>query len=283
VGSDSFTFRAFDGTAFSAEATITIDIIATNATPVAREGNITVPPNTESALKLLGSDPDGDGIQYVVLTQPLHGELAGEPPNLTYTPRTDYLGPDRFEFRVVDGFATSEPATFNIQVARLNRAPVAVDQVVAAEQNKVTSFGLCATDPDQDPVRVVILKGPRSGLIYGHGTNITYAPKGGVLGSDSFTYKLWDGQRFGNVGHVTVNISVAGELRPPTFTSIESADGLVALSLEVNQNRPLRIEASTNLVDWFILVPTTTPTKATFEFEDTNGPGAMRYYRAVRE
>ena len=283
VGSDSFTFRAFDGTAYSEEATITINIIATNATPIAREGNITVHPDTQSALKLLGTDPDGDAIQFVVVTQPLHGELSGNPPNLLYKPRADYLGPDRFEFHVFDGFATSERATFNIQVARHNRAPVAVDQLIAAEQNKVTRFDLSATDPDQDPVQVVILKGPRSGLIYGQGTSITYAPKGSVVGSDSFTYKLWDGQRFGNVGRVTVNISVGGELKPPMFTSIENVDGVMELRLSVSQDRPLRIEASTNLVEWFILAPSTTPTKATFEFQDTSAPATMRYYRAVRE
>jgi hypothetical protein len=283
VGSDSFTFRAFDGTAYSEEATITIGIIATNATPVAREGNIIVHPNTESALMLLGTDPDGDEIQFVVLTQPLHGELLGNPPDLLYTPRNDYLGPDRFEFRVFDGFATSAAATFNIQVSRQNRAPVAVDQIVAAEQNRITSFDLTASDPDDDPVRVVILKGPRSGLVYGHGTNITYVPKGSVIGSDSFTYKLWDGQRFGNVGRVTVHISAPGEQKPPGFTGIETVDGIVELSLSVSPNRPLRIEASTNMIDWFIVGPSTIPTKTTFEFQDTSAPAAMRYYRAVRE
>jgi large repetitive protein len=283
VGSDSFTFRAFDGTAYSEEATITINIIATNATPIARESNITVHPDTESELKLLGVDPDGDAIHFVVLTQPLHGELSGNPPNLLYKPRVDYLGPDRFEFQVFDGLATSEPATFNIQVARNNRAPLAVDQVIAVEQNKVTRFDLSAMDPDEDSVQVVILKGPRSGLIYGQGTSITYAPRGSVLGSDSFTYKLWDGQRFGNVGRVTVNISVGGELKPPMFTSIENVDGVMELQLSVSQDRPLRLEASTNLVEWFILAPSTTPTKATFEFQDTNAPATMLYYRAVRE
>ncbi|MGZ8938486.1 MAG: Ig-like domain-containing protein, partial [Limisphaerales bacterium] len=283
VGEVSFTFRAFDGTAHSAEAAITIGIIATNAAPRARESTVTVQPNTESPLRLSGSDPDGDSVTFEVLTEPLHGQLSGEPPNLTYLPRTNYLGPDRFEFRVTDGFATSDPAVFTIQVVRENRPPKAIDQVVAAELNLPASFALNASDPDDDPVRVIILKGPRSGVLYGSGTNITYAPRTSAVSFDSFTYKLWDGQRFGNVARVSVNLSEPGEENPPVFTSIQTVDGILRLNLTVTEREPFRIEASTDLTEWFILLPTTTANASTFQFHDTNTSSKMRYYRAVAE
>jgi hypothetical protein len=49
--------------------------------------------NTPLSLTLPGRDPDGDQITFSVLTQPLHGALAGTPPKLTYTPITNFLGP----------------------------------------------------------------------------------------------------------------------------------------------------------------------------------------------
>lgn len=283
VGQASFSFRAFDGTAASADAIINIGIIATNASPRARDGNATVQPNSESTLRLTGSDPDGDLISFEVLTEPLHGQLSGTPPDLTYRPRKDYLGPDRFEFRVTDGFATSAAASFNIQVVRQNRPPKAVDQSISAELNLPASFALNASDPDEDPIRVIILKGPRNGVLYGSGTNLTYAPKSGTVSFDSFTYKLWDGQRFGNVARVSLNLFEPGEERPPAFTSIRTVNGIVQLSLSVTEGVPFRVETSANLKDWSILLPSTIVNAPTFHFQDTNPPVKMRYYRAVSE
>jgi hypothetical protein len=217
------------------------------------------------------------------VTPPLHGTLAGTAPDLLYLPEMDYLGPDRFEFRVTDGFAISEPAVFSIQVARQNRAPKANDQTVSTVQNQRVNFNLNASDADGDPLRVIILKGPRSGFVYGTGTNFNYLPKSAILGVDTFTYKLWDGQKFGNVGTVSVIISAPGEERPPSFTSIRTFGGLVQLSLGVPQGKPFRIEASTNLADWFVLVPSTTVDGTNYQFHENLTSNPNRYYRAVKE
>ena len=282
LGQASFTFRAYDGTAYSEAATIKIGVIATNATPRARTGSASVQPDTSTELLLSGFDPDGDVFQFQLVTQPLHGQLSGTPPNLVYLPSANYLGPDRFEFAVNDGFATSEPATFLIQVMRQNRPPRALDQFVAAELNRPANFNLHASDPDGDPVRVIILKGPGNGNLYGSGTNITYASRTSSVGSDWFTYKLWDGQRFGNIARVSLNISPVEE-KAPTFTMIQNVDGGVDLRLSVAPLKPFRIEASSNLINWFVLVPTTTTAGETFQFVDEDAPAGMRYYRAVRE
>ncbi|HEX7862369.1 MAG TPA: Ig-like domain-containing protein [Verrucomicrobiae bacterium] len=283
IGEASFTYRAFDGTATSEVATITIGIIETNAAPRAREGSASVQPNSDNELKLSGTDPDGDLITFELVSSPIHGQLSGAPPDLVYTPRQDYLGPDRFEFRVTDGFATSEPALFSIQVERSNRPPQARDQMVSAEQNIPVNFNLDASDADLDPVRVVILKGPRYGMVYGAYTNFTYVPKPGILGTDTFTYKLWDGQRFGNVGNVTISIGLPPPDAPPAFTSIEAFDGAVQFRLRVTAGKAFRVESSANLRDWDVVLPSTIPAGDTFDFGDFNPDGVVRIYRAVRE
>ena len=282
VGEDSFTFRAFDGTVFGGEARITIGVIATNATPSGVDGNATVQPNSSTRLKLSGEDPDGDSIQFVIMTEPLHGTISGVPPEVTYTPETNYLGPDRFEFKVTDSFDESPVATFTLEVMRQNRAPVAKDQAVDAGVNEPVAFVLEASDPDEDTLRTVILKGPSQGLVYGSGTNFIYVPKPGALGADVFTYKLWDGQKFGNVGRVTMMISPAPQDRPPAFTSISEAGGVVTLVLDVPAGKSFSVEASTNLVNWNVLSGPMVSPSTKFQLSDTNRAGEARFYRAVR-
>ncbi|MBI3640554.1 MAG: DNRLRE domain-containing protein, partial [Thaumarchaeota archaeon] len=47
---------------------------------------------------------------------PSHGALSGVAPNLTYTPDSNYHGPDSFTFTTSDGTNTSDPATVSITV-----------------------------------------------------------------------------------------------------------------------------------------------------------------------
>ena len=63
---------------------------------------------------------------FSIATNPTHGTLSGFNPatgEVTYTPATDYAGPDSFTFTVNDGTTESAPATVSITVE--NQAPTA--------------------------------------------------------------------------------------------------------------------------------------------------------------
>ena len=280
VGEGSFAFRAHDGLAYSEEATISIGIIATNAAPRASDSSGRVQPNSQTKLDISASDPDGDNIQFVIVTPPLHGTLSGVLPDVNYSPVTNYVGPDRFEFKVTDGFDESDVASFNLQVVRENRAPISKDQEVQAEPASPATVSLNASDPDGDPVRTVILKGPGQGLIFGTGTNLTYVAKAGSLGVDTFTYKLWDGQKFGNAARVTMVVSTA-ESRPTVFKTILMKEGLVTLTLDVARGKAITVQGSTNFVDWTDIAGPLTSASGTLQLSDTNAPGERKFYRAV--
>ena len=51
---------------------------------------------------LLATDVDGDAITFAVTGAASHGTVTGTAPNVTYTPDTDYVGNDSFEFTVTD-------------------------------------------------------------------------------------------------------------------------------------------------------------------------------------
>lgn len=103
VGNDSFTFSVNDGNVDSQEATVLINVTAVNDTPVADEIQLITTENTFVSMLLNGSDIDGDMLSYHIVTQPIHGQLAGTGKNLTYTPTLDYYGIDSFTYVVNDG------------------------------------------------------------------------------------------------------------------------------------------------------------------------------------
>src|SRR5207244_3250172 len=77
-GSDSFTFKANDGTVDSTVATFNITITAVNDAPVVTPDSVTTNKNTSIAINALANDfdVDGDTITVVSFTQPAHGNVA---------------------------------------------------------------------------------------------------------------------------------------------------------------------------------------------------------------
>jgi hypothetical protein len=76
---------------------------------------------------------------------------------------------------------------------------------------------LTASDPDNDPLTWTIVSGPSSGDLNGNAPNLTYMPNENFFGSDSFTFKVNDGEGDSNLA--TVSISVTPTNDPPTATT----------------------------------------------------------------
>jgi len=116
---DSFTFKANDGKADSNTATVSISVAAApavNNAPVATAQSVSLNKNTSVGITLAGTDADAsDTLTFATSTNPAHGSLSGSGASLTYTPATNYVGSDSFDFTVGDGKATST-ATVTITV-----------------------------------------------------------------------------------------------------------------------------------------------------------------------
>jgi endonuclease G len=124
-GADSFTFRVNDGNHDSNTSTVSITVTAVNDAPTANSQSVMTNSNTPVPITLTGNDLEtapGD-LVFEVTVSPAHGSLSGFGANLTYTPNTNYSGPDSFQFTVRDsgdGSApslTSTPATVSITVS----------------------------------------------------------------------------------------------------------------------------------------------------------------------
>jgi hypothetical protein len=85
-----------------------------NTAPVADNQSVSTTVNTGVPITLTATDADEDPLEYSVVTGPAHGNLSGTSPLLTYTPGTDYSGPDSFTFEAYDGMLYSNTATVSI-------------------------------------------------------------------------------------------------------------------------------------------------------------------------
>jgi VCBS repeat-containing protein len=124
-GPDSFTYKANDGTLDSTPVTVSLTVTAVNDAPVAVTNSYNATENTPLTIDQAGgvitNDTDADGavtLTAIVVTPPAHGNLTlNANGSFTYTPTTDYDGPDSFTYKANDGTADSAPVTVNITVA----------------------------------------------------------------------------------------------------------------------------------------------------------------------
>ena len=209
-GSDSFTFRANDGTTNSNTATITINISAANDAPVASNDSLVTDEDTSANGTLAATDADGDALTYSVVAQPGNGTLTAFDANTgayTYAPNTNYNGSDSFTFRANDGTANSNTATITITVTPVNDAPVAQDATTSTQEDSTVMGSLSATDVDGDPLTYSVATQPSNGtVLISPSGDYTYTPDANYNGSDSFTFVANDGTTDSNEATVTINV-----------------------------------------------------------------------------
>ncbi len=209
-GVDSFTFVVNDGKVDSNTATVTITVTAVNEAPVANGQSVSTAEDTAKPITLTGSDADSDPLTYNIVAPPTHGALSGSGPSVTYTPATNYNGPDSFTFKVNDGKVDSNTAMVSITVTPVNDAPVANSQSVSTAEDTAKPITLTGADADSDPLTYTIVAPPTHGALSGSGPNVTYTPDTGYSGMDSFTFIVNDGTVDSAPATVTIQISSAG-------------------------------------------------------------------------
>ena len=213
IGPDSFTYKLNDGTADSKPVTVSLEVTP-NYPPMANVQSITTAENKSVDITLTGSDPDGDQLEYDLTTEPSHGSISGEVPNLTYTPEKDYNGSDSFTFKVNDGVADSVLSTVSINVTQVNNPPVANSDTITTIEDVPVAIRLTGRDPDSKLLTYRVVTRPSHGDLSGTEPNLIYTPNLNFNGPDSFTFKLNDGEA--DSASATIAITVTPGNDPPT-------------------------------------------------------------------
>src|SRR5205085_1771733 len=123
AGTDTFTYRASDGSLTSNLATVTLTINPGNeargaddeAYSTDEDTQLTVPAGT--GVLDGDADVDGDPLTAELVADVQHGVLAlNANGSFTYTPAANYNGTDSFTYRASDGGLTSNLATVTLTV-----------------------------------------------------------------------------------------------------------------------------------------------------------------------
>lgn len=234
VGSDSFDFRVMDSAGATGVATVQVLVTGVNQPPSAVPLAATVPEDGSVAIKLAGTDPDGDSLTFATATTGMLGILTGTPPNLVYRPPTNYFGADSFEYAVSDGDRISARVVVSISVTSVNDAPTAKAQAVRVGEDGSLPIVLSGTDADgPSPIAYSIARAPANGTLSGTPPAVTYQPKPNFFGSDSFDFRVADGAGAAAVARVDVTVDPVND-RPVanaiTVTVPRNGVGTIVLS-----------------------------------------------------
>ena len=225
TGTDTFTYVVSDENGASATATVTLTIAPVNDLPVAPNVIESTPEDTPFNGNLTGTDVDGDTLTFSKASNPSNGTVTVNPDgSYTYKPNPNFTGSDTFTYKVSDGNGGEIIRTVTVNVVGLNDNPVAVnDAFSGAEDTNLTGDltpGTSGQDSDIDGDTLVVfdadgnaangispVTGPAHGtLVLNANGTFVYTPDVNFNGTDSFTYRISDGN--GGFAEATVALTV---------------------------------------------------------------------------
>lgn len=146
------------------------------------------------------SDPQGNSLEAHLVSGPAAGSLSlNRDGSFTYVPAPGVTGPQTFTYRAWDGGCYRE-ATATIEVSMGNQLPVATDDSANIAINTRTTFdapGVLGNDydPEGAPLIAHLTTTTSKGMLGFHQDgSFWYEPNTDFVGTDSFTYKITDGQ-----------------------------------------------------------------------------------------
>lgn len=235
-GPDSFTFRVTDrgdpdgsgaGAATSSPATVTINVTAVNDPPVLVNDTANAWSGYPRVINVLAndSDPDGDDLTVVGVTQPSgqSNVVTFSSSSVTYTPPSNFTGTAVFTYTASDG-TTTRTANVTVTVAA-NVAPtvVVVSPVDLAQNNSMPLFliaslnasGSFDSDGGPEPLSYqwVQTAGPGNPIfISGANQATASASIGNVTAPRTYQFEVTVSDGISSrVGNVTVRVYAQGD------------------------------------------------------------------------
>jgi uncharacterized repeat protein (TIGR03806 family) len=265
-------------------------VTESNAAPVAISQSLTNTEDTVKPILLTASDPDGPVLNFLVVTNPAHGSLSGTPPNLSYLPGTNYVGPDSFAFRVNDGSLTSAPALVTLTITNVNDPPGAQpDQITRSMSQGLSTptSTLLTNDTDVDGdtllLNAVISPSAAGASVLLTNAAVRYWPLFGSTNADTFKYLVSDGH--GRTGTGLVTVTVMPDPPITEWLGIVSGTGSYSLSFTGVPGFTYTVQFTDSLkpAAWQNLGTVTADGSGNVQIVDnTAGNGPARFYRAVR-
>ncbi len=254
VGTDNFEYVVCDPDGLCDTALVTVTVIGEggNQPPTAIDDNATVAANTPLTIDVLAndSDPDGDNLTIsTISSNPSNGTVTIDNGLVIYTPNTDFIGTDNFEYVVCDleGLCDTALVTVTVVEAGDNQPPVAIDDAIVTQINLLIGIGVLAndSDPDGDDLTITTISSPPSNgiaeIVGFNNSSINYTPNNNFVGTDTFEYVVCDPLGFCDTAQVVVTVINPGGNQPPIAIDDNATTGtntLVSINVLANDVDP---------------------------------------------
>ncbi len=229
-GTAVIVVRATDTDGLFTEDTISLTVNPVNDEPtiVNPIGPVTVDEDTDDwtfDLTTVFDDVDiitnSDSLVFSVVANDNEGLVVASiaDSTLTFDYQENQNGTATIVVRATDMDGLFAEETIPLTVDPVNDAPRATDDEYTVDQNEILEVDVPGvldndTDVDGDAISAVLVDGPAHGtLTLNEDGSFVYEPETDFNGSDSFTYKAYDGQDESSEATVVVNVTPIGVAR----------------------------------------------------------------------
>ncbi len=207
-----------------------------NTRPVAENAETTVASGSIGVLLLRASDPEGERLNYRIVSGPVLGTLSGVLPEVVYHPGPAFVTEDQLTYVVSDGTEDSLPAAVRF-VAGVRNNPPSLEPVAGrtVPEGLPLNIPLIATDPDLPGDTLIFSLDP------GAAAGAAVDPVSGVFswtpseaqgpGSHVFTVRVRDGGS-PSLGALQIfTITVLEVNQPPLIPAVPAMSATVGETL----------------------------------------------------
>ncbi len=197
-GTDTITYQVSDGMGGFDTVTATVTVNPVNDPPVAGNDVTSVNEDSEVTIPVLVNDTDADGDPLTVTTATAtNGTVTINPDGtITYVPNPDFFGQDTITYTISDGNGGTSTATVAVEVINTNEPPVDEPEALNVISGTDTIINVLdnATDPDGDPLEVVIALVDIGEVVINPDGTLTYSAPADFFGEVTIRYFISDGQ-----------------------------------------------------------------------------------------
>lgn len=199
-------------TGFGGTVVFRMTVPPPNRAPLALDDLLNTDEDLPGNGTLGATDLDNDPLTYTLVANATKGVVSitnFATGAYTYTPNPNANGSDSFTFSANDGTVDSNVATVTVTITPANDPPTASGGSASVMAGSSTTGTLAASDIDSPTLTLTIAQNGTKGVatITNPTTGaFTYTANVGTSGTDTFTFKAYDGELDSNVATVTVTI-----------------------------------------------------------------------------
>ncbi len=244
TGTDTFNYTITDGNGGTDQATVNVTVVE-NQDPIAARDRTTIPAGGTASISVLenDSDPNGQQLSIVGISDPLNGSTAIRGDQVIYTPATNSAASalvrvtDAFFYTISDGSGGTASSTVIVTIGG-PQPPVAVDDSAVTALATAVTIDVLANDTDADEDSLFISGigsgTPNGGTLSLSGNEVVYTPAATFGGIDSFVYTVSDGN--GGVDTATVTVAVGSLSLVANNDTATVVAGQAAIEIDVRAN-----------------------------------------------